>query len=67
MSLFVRPARQGLIVPMPERDFAHMPATGATIDDRKPYWRRLLKDGDVVRSRRARPAKPKNPNPDGED
>lgn len=43
-----RPARGDLVVPMPDRDNRPLPDSGARIDLGKPYYRRLLDDGDIV-------------------
>jgi len=47
IRIFV-PARPGLAIPMPDRDNRPLPADGAALDLSRPYYRRLLDDGDIV-------------------
>jgi len=42
----VRPARQGLLIPMTTG--GDLPATGAVISDVDGYWRRREADGDAI-------------------
>jgi len=59
-----RPAQPGLVVPMPDRDNRPMPVHGAAVDVGKPYYRRLLADGDIVEAGTIpeRPARKRRPN-----
>lgn len=48
-TIFVKPAREGLIVRDPITKQI-MPADGKEVTD-STYWRRRLRDGDVVKAR----------------
>lgn len=45
--IFVRPARPGLIVLMPDPPHDQLPAAGASVP-KSPYWLRRLRSGDVA-------------------
>lgn len=47
MKLY-RPARDDLVVPMPDRGNRRMPMEGAAVNFAVPYYRRLRDDGDIV-------------------
>lgn len=49
--IFVKPARPGLIVRQPEHGGEPLPAEGAVVPP-TTYWRRRLKDGDIVIAKR---------------
>jgi hypothetical protein len=46
-TLNIKPAKENLIVRMPEKNNQPLPATGCEVPDNN-YWRRRLHDGDVV-------------------
>ena len=46
MLLIVKPAREGLVIPMPNG--ADLPADGARVDAGELFWLRRIADGDVV-------------------
>jgi len=45
-KLFVVPAREGLLVPIPGRTRRHLPPEGAEVT-RDAYWSRRIADGEV--------------------
>lgn len=49
--IFVKPARPGLILRQPEHGWTPLPEEGALVPPTS-YWRRRLKDGDIVIAKR---------------
>lgn len=49
-TMTVRPAREDLVVRMPERGFRMLDAAGEEVP-RNGYWNNRLRDGDVVKSK----------------
>lgn len=47
-TIFVRPARAGLVIRMPEREKRQLPQAGANVP-MSEYWIRRLQDGSVVK------------------
>lgn len=45
--LFLKPARPGLLIPLPGKPGEYLPADGGVVPP-DSYWRRRLKDGDAV-------------------
>lgn len=64
-QIFVRPS-QGIKLREPERRQRYLPDAGAWVPDNE-FWRRRLKDGDVVRATpQARPPAPPTAPPPAE-
>lgn len=48
MKTTFKPARPDLKIPMPGRAGMLMPDTGIQIDPMAPFFRRMIRDGDIV-------------------
>ena len=46
-TMYVKPAREGLVVRQPERNYAPLPPDGAVVEV-SAYWMTQIRDGAIV-------------------